>query len=244
MKKNIIIAAIILSSVSLALAQKAENLNFPMLGEVAPSFAAESTTGTINFPEDYRDRWKILFSHPADFTPVCTSEILELAAAQEDFNDHQASIVVVSVDKLENHREWIKSMESLKYKDHDFARIKFPLVSDSSLAIAKKYGMIQPSMSSTRDVRGVFIIDPKNKIRAMFFYPMDIGRNLGEIERTLVALQTADKQKVLIPANWQPGGDVLLPYVRTSEEAEKLNVPDNDEYYQLNWYMKFKRGDK
>ncbi|MEI7980004.1 MAG: peroxiredoxin [Bacteroidota bacterium] len=244
MKKIILITTILILSVVQGWTQEKSQINFPMLGENAPSFTAESTTGTINFPEDYNFKWKILFSHPADFTPVCTSEILELAASQKDFDKLGAKIVVVSVDGLENHIEWKKSIETIKYKDREPSKIDFPLVSDQQLVIAKEYGMIQPSTSSTRDVRGVFIIDPKNKIRAMFFYPMNIGRNLGEIERTLVALQTADKQQVLIPANWQPGGDVLVPYVKTTADAGQTTLENDPDYYQLTWYMRFKKERK
>jgi peroxiredoxin (alkyl hydroperoxide reductase subunit C) len=244
MKKIILIACLLFFSLTHTWAQEKNRISLPMLGEDAPSFTAESTTGTINFPGDYTFKWKILFSHPADFTPVCTSEILELAAAQKDFEKIGAKIVVVSVDALENHIEWEKNIETIKYKDRDPVKIDFPLVSDQNMVIAKEYGMIQPSTSSTKDVRGVFIIDPKNKVRAMFFYPMNVGRNLGEIERTLIALQTADKQQVLIPANWQPGGDVLLPYVKSTDEAAKLAAQDNPDYYQVTWYMRFKKEQK
>jgi peroxiredoxin 2/4 len=244
MKKIILIASILFFPLTQIWAQEKDQITFPMLEEDAPAFTAESTTGTLNFPGDFGSKWKILFSHPADFTPVCTSEILELAASQKEFDKLGAKIIVVSVDQLENHNEWKKSIETLKYKGREPATIDFPLVSDTKLIVSRKYGMIQPSTSSTKDVRGVFIVDPKNKIRAMFFYPMNIGRNLGEIERTLVALQTADKQQVLIPANWQPGGDVLIPYVKSTSEAENLEKEDNPDYYQLTWYMRFKKGNK
>ena len=244
MKKIILISSILFFSVTQMWAQEKNHINYPMLGENAPSFTAESTTGTLNFPEDFNFKWKILFSHPADFTPVCTSEILELAASQKDFEKLGAKIIIVSTDKLENHLEWEKNMETLKYKEREPTKIDFPLVSDPNLEISKEYGMIQPSTSSTKDVRGVFIVDPKNKIRAMFFYPMEVGRNLGEIERTLVALQTADKQQVLIPANWQPGGDVLIPYVKSAAEAENLAMQNNPDYYQVTWYMRFQKGNK
>jgi peroxiredoxin (alkyl hydroperoxide reductase subunit C) len=244
MKKIILISALVFFSVAGLLAQEKNNTPFPLIGETAPSFTAESTTGTINFPDDYNFQWKILFSHPADFTPVCTSEILELAASQKEFEKLGANLVVVSVDNLENHINWEKNMESLRYKDRDPVKIDFPLVSDVNLAISKEYGMIHPNSSTTKDVRGVFIVDPKNKIRAIFFYPMNIGRNLGEIERTLVALQTADKQQVLIPANWQPGGDVLIPYVKSTADNDPGNLKDDPDYYQLTWYMRFKKGSR
>jgi peroxiredoxin 2/4 len=242
MKKIILISSIVLFSLPQLWAQKKDHINFPMLGEDAPAFTAESTTGILSFPSDYEFKWKILFSHPADFTPVCTSEILELAAAQNDFEKLGTKIIVVSVDKLDMHTQWKKSMEMVSYKGKEPVKIEFPLVSDASLVIAREYGMLQPSASSTKDVRGVFIIDPNNKIRAIFFYPMDIGRNLVEIERTLAALQTADKQHVLIPANWQPGDDVLMPYAKSSSEPEKMALKDDPDYYQLTWYMRYKKG--
>jgi peroxiredoxin (alkyl hydroperoxide reductase subunit C) len=244
MKKNILLSAILFLSVTMIWAQQKNHVNMPMLGDDAPSFQAETSNGPLNFPDDYPLRWKILFSHPADFTPVCTSEILELAASQKEFAKLGTEIVVVSTDKLENHLEWKKNIETIRYKDRAPSKIEFPLVSDPNLVVAGEYGMIHPNNSSTKDVRGVFIIDPNNKIRAMFFYPMAIGRNLGEIERTLVALQTSDKQHVLTPANWQPGGDVLIPYNKSNTEAEKMASPDNDDYYNLTWYMRFKKGSK
>ena len=244
MKKIIILTAAVLFSSTLIWAQEKNRVSFPMLGADAPSFTAESTTGTVIFPDDYGFKWKILFSHPADFTPVCTSEILELTEAQKNFDKLGTKIIVVSTDDLEKHRAWKKDMETIKYKGREPGKFDFPLVADPNLTIAKEYGMLQPSTSSTRDVRGVFIVDPKNKIRAIFYYPMEVGRNLGEIERTLVALQTADKQHVLIPANWQPGGDVLMPYVKSNEEASKLASNEDPGYYQLTWYMRFKKSDK
>jgi len=242
MKKIILISCMAIFSAAQVWAQEKAQNSYPMLGEDAPSFTAESTTGTLNFPGDYTFKWKILFSHPADFTPVCTSEILELAEAQKNFDKLGAKIVVVSVDNIENHLEWEKNMESINYKGRDPVKIDFPLVSDPNLVIAKEYGMIHPNTSSTKDVRGVFIVDTKNKIRAMFFYPMNIGRNLGEIERTLVALQTADKQQVLIPANWQPGEDVLVPYLKSTAEGEKVLSDNDPNYYQVTWYMRFKKA--
>ncbi len=244
MKKYIVVAILLISAAIPTWAQESKTAGFPMLGEDAPSFSAESTEGPVNFPGDYSGSWKILFSHPADFTPVCTSEILELAEAQKDFEKFKTRLVVVSVDPLATHREWKKSMESIRLSDREPSTIGFPLVSDENLVISRAYGMIHPSTSSTRAVRGVFIVDPKDKIRAMFYYPMNIGRNTGEIQRTLIALQTADKQEVMTPANWQPGGDVLLPFVKSPDEASRLISKDDPDYYQPVWYMMYKRGTK
>lgn len=244
MKKLIILTSVLFFSLSQIRAQEKNRQYYPMLGDDAPSFTAESTNGTLTFPADYGSKWKIIFSHPADFTPVCTTEILELGASQNDFEKLGAKIIIVSADQVDKHLEWEKNMETIKYKNRESVKIDFPLVSDPNLVIAKAYGMIQPNTSSTRDVRGVFIVDPKNKIRAMFFYPMEVGRNLGEIERTLTALQTADKQHVLTPANWQPGGDVLVPFAKSAAEDGKLALKDDPDYYQLTWYMRFKKQQK
>jgi len=222
--------------------EEKQRVAMPRIGEAAPAFTAVNTQGNINFPSDYQGKWVILFSHPADFTPVCTSEIMELAAAQEEFEKLGTKIVVVSADKLVNHLEWKKSMESFRYKDRNPVKIDFPLVSDPDLVIAREYGMIHPNSSSTKDVRGVFIIDPKNKIRAIFFYPMSIGRNLGEIERTLTALQTADQEHVLIPANWIPGEDVLVPNIKSTSDAGDVVKPNDPDFTKPTWYMIFKKG--
>jgi len=244
MRKTILIATFIILPVAYIWAQGKSTAGFPMIGEDAPAFTAESTAGTLTFPEDFTSNWKILFSHPADFTPVCTSEILELAATQSHFDKLGTRIVVVSVDNVQNHIQWKKSMETLRYKGQEPLKIEFPLVSDPNLFISREYGMIHPYSSTTKDVRGVFIIDPKNKIRAIFYYPMNIGRNMAEIERTLVALQTSDKEHVLTPANWEPGGDVLIPYSKSNTEAEKVVSENDPDYYQLTWYMRYKKGNK
>lgn len=194
-----------------------DNSRIPLLGETAPSFTAESTNGMIEFPADYGSKWKIICSHPADFTPVCTSEIMELAIMQQDFKDLNCALLVVSTDELARHRGWVKGMEDMlaKDKNNEPVKIKFPLIDDSKLNISWQYGMINPAVDSRRAVRGVFIIDPDNKIQSISFYPSNVGRNLDELKRTLIALQTAKKNTVLTPANWQPGKDVLLPYPKS-----------------------------
>jgi peroxiredoxin 2/4 len=221
--------------------QEVKDTRIPLIGEMAPEFTAESTMGKINFPGDYYMKWKILFSHPADFTPVCSTEILELAAMQDEFSKLNTKVVVLSVDGLNSHMEWVRSLETIKYKGHDLVKIKFPLVSDHDLVISRKYGMVHSYVSTSRDVRGVFIIDPSDKIRAIFFYPNDVGRNLNEIERTLVALQTAEKKNVVMPANWEPGQDVMIKSPKTAEEAEKLSKKNDPGLYSVAWYMWFKK---
>ncbi|MCX6282362.1 MAG: peroxiredoxin [Bacteroidetes bacterium] len=213
----------------------------PLIGETAPSFTAESTNGALTFPDNNNSKWTILFSHPADFTPVCSSEILELAAMQEDFEKLNTRLMVISTDAVSSHIEWIKSLESVKYKGKETNKIKFPLISDKNLSISRKYGMLQTSASSTKDVRGVFIINPEDKIAAIFFYPLNIGRNMDEIKRTLIALQTAEKYNVLIPANWTPGQDVMIPSPKTSADAEKLMKQKSSDLQYLTWYIWFRK---
>lgn len=225
----------------LLLAQKSYETRIPMLGEPAPAFTAMSTLGKINFPDDYYAKWKILFSHPADFTAVCSSELLELAALQDDFDKLDTKLVVLSTDGLNSHISWIQSLDTLKYKDRNPSKIRFPLIADENRAISKKYGMVNDTSISTRDVRGVFIIDPDDKIAAIFFYPPSIGRNMDEIKRTLVALQTSYKKNILTPANWIPGQAVMIPSPQTTLEAEKLSRKNDPDLYSLTWYMWFKR---
>lgn len=240
-----ILALILITGISMNLiqAQDVKDTRIPLIGEPAPKFTGESTAGTINFPDDYYAKWKILFSHPADFTAVCSSEILELANLQEDFKKLNTQLVVVSTDAVSSHIEWVKSLESAKYKSREPVKIMFPLVSDKSMEISRAYGMVHTYSSTTKDIRGVYIIDPEDKIRAVFFYPMEIGRNLDEIKRTLIALQTAEANNVLIPADWQPGQDVMLHSPKTTAEADKLSEKATPGVYSVNWYMWFKKLD-
>ncbi len=216
--------------------------SIPLIGDDAPSFSAMSTNGTVHFPEDYGKKWKILFSHPLDYTPVCSSEILELAYMQDEFNDLGVKLVVVSTDNLERHNDWKKSLETLSYKDREPVTIKFPIVDDKSKVVAKKYGMIHPKTSTTEDVRGVFIIGPDNKVRAISFNPMAVGRNIEEIKRVVIALQTTDESVVFTPANWEPGSDVIIPYTKSGKEgSSKVTSKDDPDLYQIAWYMSFRK---
>ena len=215
--------------------------HIPLIGEIAPKFTAESTLGPITFPDDNNSKWTILFSHPADFTAVCSTEILELARMQEEFEKLNTRIMVISTDAVSSHIEWVKSLESLRYKDSVPIKIKFPLISDKSLEISRKYGMIHANSSTTKDVRGVFIISPDDKIAAIIFYPMNVGRNLEEVKRVLEALQTSEKHNVLMPANWTPGQDVMLPSPKTSTEVEKSGRNNEPDLYSISWYMWFRK---
>jgi peroxiredoxin 2/4 len=245
MKKLFLIIAFPLLLGNGIYAQQKEVTRIPLLGEPAPSFTGESTMGKINFPDDYFNKWKIIFSHPADFTPVCSSEIIALASMQEDFEKLNTKFLVISTDGLNSHVDWCRSLESMKLDGYPQAKINFPLESDVGLAISRKYGMINENSSSTKDIRAVFIIDPDNKIAAIFYYPSNVGRNLQEIKRTLVALQTSEKYDVLIPVNWKTGEDVLLHAPKSLAESEKmeqkLNSNPNSDVYKRDWYMWYRR---
>lgn len=222
----------------------AEDRNFriPLIGESAPSFSAKSTNGNISFPSQYGNAWKILFSHPADFTPVCTTEILELAYLQSEFDKLGVKVVVVSSDPLETHVQWKKSMESLNLNDRGPVSISFPIVDDENLEVSKKYGMIHPISNTTKSVRGVFIIDPANIVQAIYFYPMQVGRNTDELLRMVSALQTTSASKVLTPVNWRAGNDLLVPIPPATDANNPTAVPAG--YYSPTWYLWYKKSNQ
>lgn len=187
-------------------------LPMPRIGDKAPSFKASTTQGEIVFPEDYSGKWKILFSHPADFTPVCTSEFIIFAAMDDEFKRLNCQLIGLSVDGLYSHIAWLRTIEEkIEFKGLKNIAVKFPLIEDISMEIAHQYGMIQPGESSTKAVRAVFFVDPYDIIRAIIYYPLALGRNFDEIKRVLMGLQTCDKYKVALPADWRPGDDIIVP---------------------------------
>jgi len=221
-----------------------QEVKIPLIGSKAPSFEAQSTSGDITFPDNFGKNWKILFSHPQDFTPVCTTELLELAYSNDDFEKLGVKIAVVSTDNLEHHKLWKTALEELDYKGRGMQKIKFPLIDDQKFAISKKYGMLHTPSSTTKDVRGVFIIDPQNNVRSINFYPMNIGRNMDEIKRIVVALQTSDKHEVSTPANWNPGDDVIVPHYPYTEQQLADNPGLKDGYYSVGNRLWFKKSQK
>lgn len=241
--KNGLMALLLLLVCSSNLWSQDKHLSIPLIGDDAPSFTAETTEGTLEFPRDFGNKWKIIFSHPRDFTPVCSSEILELAQMQNDFNQLGVKLLIVSTDELPRHQAWKAALEDLSYKNKQSVKIKFPLVDDNSMQISKKYGMLHQPTSTTKDVRGVFIIDPNDKIEAIFFYPMNIGRNMDEIKRTVVALQAAGKGKnhMLTPANWQAGDDLMVPQFPYTDKQLQENPSLKDAYYNVGSFMWFKK---
>lgn len=187
-------------------------VSMPRIGDKAPEFKAVTTQGDINFPSDYSGSWVILFSHPADFTPVCTSEFMTFASLENQFKEANCKLVGLSVDGLYSHIAWLRTIkEKIEYKGMKNVEVTFPLIEDITMNVAKTYGMIQPGESSTKAVRAVFFIDPKSIIRAIIYYPLSLGRNFDEIYRALIAMQTADAFSVATPADWRPGDEVIVP---------------------------------
>lgn len=243
MKKIVLFVALVFSAGQLMAQEKDKeqdrNFRIPLIGEEAPSFTAESTSGTINFPGDYGRHWKVLFSHPQDFTPVCSTEILELANLQEEFNKLNVKLVVLSTDPLKTHEQWKKALEELQFKGRAPVKIKFPLVDDENLTVSKLYGMIHSKSNTTRDVRGVFIVDPNDIIQAIYFYPTNVGRSTEELIRTVTALKTAASDNVLTPADWKAGNDVMFPYLPKAGDSKSAG--NLDDYYNVSWFMTYKK---
>lgn len=224
-----------------------ENLNvgvntMPLIGDDAPEFTARTTKGDIDFPKDYEGKWVILFSHPSDFTPVCTTEFITFASMQDRFKELNTELVGLSVDSLFSHIAWARNIEEkIEYKGMKNMKIDFPIIEDLEMNVAKKYGMIQPKTSNTEAVRAVFIIDPEGIIRTILYYPQSTGRNFDEIERIVLALQKADAEEVATPADWRPGDDVIVPPAETMDIARDRMDSDSDEHYAYDWYMQFKK---
>lgn len=238
MKKTIFFALFF----SLILVQAGAQLyrNMPRIGTEAPSFTAETTNGRLNFPSDFGRNWKVIFAHPRDFTPVCSSEILELAYQQDKFDELNAKFIILSTDDLDAHRDWKAALEEVTYKDDRTVDINFPFVDDFDKRISYRYGMIPLNEQSGPNIRSVIIIDPDNKVRAVLHYPNEVGRNIDELRRTLTALQTVDNnQHVATPANWTPGGDVMVTSL-TQEERGSIGQANSD-FYQLSWFMIFRK---
>lgn len=200
------------------------------LGDNAPDFEAETTQGTIKLSEYHKDSWIILFSHPADFTPVCTTELLGFAEKYEEFEKRNTKIIGLSVDSVYSHIAWIKAIEE-KFG----TKIPFPVIADLSRNVCDLYGMIHPNISEILPIRSVFIIDPQRIVRGMITYPSSVGRNIDEIIRILDALQTVDKEHVATPANWKPGDSVIVPPPKTMDEAQTATHHEHEEC--VDWFL-------
>ena len=187
----------------------------PRLNELAPDFNAETTHGPLTL-SSLRGKWVVLFSHPADFTPVCTTELTEFARKNDEFEALGVQLIGLSIDSVYSHIAWIRSMEQ-----HFGVKISYPMIADLDRKVASAYGMIHPGAANTATVRCVFVIDTKGVVRAMIYYPLTNGRNIDEILRLVKAIQTSDANGVATPCNWQPGEQVIVPAPNTAEGAEK-----------------------
>ena len=203
--------------------------SIPRIGETAPDFSAVTTQGTLNFHEWKKGSWALLFSHPADFTPVCTTELSELARRSEDFSRRNVKLMGLSIDSVHSHLAWRENIiEKLG------VTIPYPLIADLDMKVANLYGMLHPGESSTATVRAVFFVDPQNVIRALVYYPLNVGRNVDELLRLIDALQTADDKGVACPVDWRPGEKVIVPPPKTEDEVLKRKQAP---YEKVDFYL-------
>jgi len=201
----------------------------PRIGDTAPDFETLTTTGKLRFSEYAKGKWTILFSHPADFTPVCTTEMTGFAQEQAFFDAHDTKLMGLSIDSIHAHIAWVQNV-----REKTGVLFEFPIIADIDMSVSKLYGMLQPGESETAAVRAVFFIDPNFKIRLMMYYPLNIGRNMEEIKRALVALQTADQYKCALPLNWVPGEKAIVPPPKTVNE---LNDRLKSDYEMVDFYL-------
>jgi peroxiredoxin (alkyl hydroperoxide reductase subunit C) len=211
-----------------------DTISLPKIGDTAPDFTAVTTQSpAMKFSEWQGDSWVVFFSHPADFTPVCTTELTEFARRNDEFERLGAKLIGLSVDSIHSHLAWLQNMQ-----EKMGIKIPYPMIADIDTKVAQAYGMIHPGASATATVRAVFIIDPKRVIRALIYYPMNAGRSVDEIARILTALQTADQYSCATPVNWKPGDKVVVPPPKqVSEVEERLN---NKDYQLKDFYLAMK----
>ena len=203
-------------------------VSLPRLNEKAPDFDAPTTAGQRSL-SDYKGKWLILFSHPADFTPVCTTEFVAFAEIYPELQKRDVELLGLSIDSIYSHIAWERRIE-----EKLGVKIPFPIIADLTMEVAKAYGMVHPGASNTQAVRAVFVIDPDQKLRAMVYYPLSNGRNMDEILRLMDALQTSDKEKVATPANWRPGEKVIVPPPTTAEAADERMT---EGYECIDWFL-------
>jgi len=196
----------------------------PRIGDKAPDFNAETTKGNIKFSEFAKDKWVVMFSHPADFTPVCTTEMSGFAQRKSEFNSLNTELLGLSIDSIHSHLAWVNNV-----KEKTGVYFDFPIIADIDMKVSKLYGMLQPNESETAAVRAVFFIDPDKKIRLIMYYPLNVGRNMDEILRVLHGLQISDKYNVALPLNWEPGEKVIVKPPKTLEEMqERIEDTENE----------------
>ena len=203
--------------------ETAQNTGMPRIGDPAPDFTAVTTHGPLTFSQWQDGKWVILFSHPADFTPVCTTELTEFARREQEFTALNAKLIGLSVDSVHSHLAWVQNI-----KGNLGIELPYPLIADLDTAVSQAYGMLHPNESATMTVRALFIIDPARKIRALVYYPLNAGRNVDEIVRILQALQTSDEHSVACPVNWKPGEKVIVPPPKSMAEVEERLASDHE----------------
>jgi len=225
-----------------AMCMSEQQARLPLIGEKAPSFEAETTQGRIKFPDDFAGKWVVFFSHPADFTPVCTTEFMTFASMADEFKALNAELLGLSIDSTYSHIAWLRTIkEKIELKGMKGVEVNFPVISDLTMEVSKKFGMLQPAASTTQAVRAVFIVDPEAKVRAILYYPLTAGRNMEEIKRLLISLQRSDEHQVATPANWQPGDDVIIPTPGSCGTATERMEGAGEEYYCLDWFLCLKK---
>lgn len=202
----------------------------PRIGDPAPDFKALTTHGEIQFSDWHKNSWVVLFSHPADFTPVCSTELVEFARRNDEFARRNAKLIGISVDSIHSHLAWRENLRQILDVE-----LPYPLIADVSTDVSQKFGMIHPGASATATVRAVFVIDPKRVVRALVYYPMNVGRNIDEIMRLLEALQTADTNACATPANWKAGEKVIVPPPKTVNEVKERD--SHKEYERFDFYL-------
>lgn len=204
--------------------------SMPRIGDKAPDFEAMTTTGKIKFSKYIKNSWTIMFSHPADFTPVCTTEMTGFAKEKSFFKKHKTKLIGLSIDSVHSHLAWVNNV-----RNNMGIYMDFPIIADLDMNVSKTYGMLHPSESTTAAVRAVFFIDPKGTIRLIMYYPLNVGRNMDEIKRVLIALQTSDKNNCAMPLNWEPGEKVIVPPPKTLKEMDAVIA--NTEYEKVDFYL-------
>ena len=219
-----------------------ETDRLPLIGEKAPEFEAETTQGMITFPKDYEGKWVIFFSHAADFTPVCTTEFMTFASMADEFKALNCELLGLSIDGTYSHIAWLRTIkEKIEYRGMKDVEVMFPVISDLTMDVAKKYGMIQAAASTTQAVRAVFVIDPQAMVRAILYYPLSNGRNMQEIKRLLIAMQHSDAHEIATPANWELGDDVIIPPPRSCGTAKERVEQAGEDYQCLDWFLCLKK---
>lgn len=205
-------------------------ISMPRIGDDAPDFEAVTTKGKVKFSDFANDKWIVFFSHPADFTPVCTTEMSGFAQRKAEFDALNTELIGLSIDSIHAHLGWVNNV-----RENTGVYFDFPIIADLDMSVSKKYGMFQPNEAETAAVRAVFFIDPKKKIRLVMYYPLNVGRNMDEILRALEALQVADEHKVAMPLDWKKGDKVIVPPPKTLEEMDARLADDSIE--KVDFYL-------